>query len=517
MGTGIPCGFGPLGQESVLRDESGLAGHAGCIAYPTCAAESAAALRAAAEAQLPVTLQGARTGLCGGAVPFGGAVLCTARMNGFLAFGFDEEKRRGQITVQAGVTLEQVNRVLRSKSCDESLFSAESTAAWAAYRNSAVELEFLPNPTEDTATLGGIAACNASGARFCGGVAEHLAGFALALPDGRVLRHNCACAPCKNGESMANSGIFTGILERPYQSAHPQEAGYRTGRDIIDLLCTSEGTLGLICELVLELHAAPATRQGVWIPFGSIAEMGAFWHGFLQEAEALPTKPLQGAECFGSACFALLQNTPGGLPAALPCPGADGAVLLLELAALHDEDLFAALELVLKHLESLGIPADDVAVASDTNQLAAMTNFRHKVVETAMLAAAGAPYLAADACAPEGDFFVVFDRLAHMPAAWNCGGYLLGKPLAGTVSIRLWSGQAGTAAANEAYGSVMRALAETGCVCSGEYGVGRLKKALFAALSPARAKEAVDIRAASKLFAGQNPGVLAGAVQEEPE
>ena len=58
-----------------LFDESRTMGHAEYIAFPTCEKELAEAVRWCAAHRIPLTAQGALTGLAGGASPAGGLIL----------------------------------------------------------------------------------------------------------------------------------------------------------------------------------------------------------------------------------------------------------------------------------------------------------------------------------------------------------------------------------------------------------------------------------------------------------
>ncbi|MEB3323527.1 MAG: FAD-binding protein, partial [Synechococcaceae cyanobacterium] len=72
----------------------------GAVVLPRATAETAAVLAALHGAGIPVVPRGAGTGLSGGAVPLGGAVVVgTARMDRILEFRPEERRAR----VQAGV------------------------------------------------------------------------------------------------------------------------------------------------------------------------------------------------------------------------------------------------------------------------------------------------------------------------------------------------------------------------------------------------------------------------------
>ena len=81
-----------------LRDESRRVGRADRIAFPRTETEVLAALAEAREQRRPITTQGARTGVTGGAVPEGGMILTLAHMDPIAVEG-------ETLRVQPGATL----------------------------------------------------------------------------------------------------------------------------------------------------------------------------------------------------------------------------------------------------------------------------------------------------------------------------------------------------------------------------------------------------------------------------
>ena len=70
--------------ETYLADESRLAGSADAIAFPKDEGELSAILASCHTSGIRVTLSGARTGITGGAVPDGGALIALEKMNQIL-------------------------------------------------------------------------------------------------------------------------------------------------------------------------------------------------------------------------------------------------------------------------------------------------------------------------------------------------------------------------------------------------------------------------------------------------
>ena len=161
--------------RNYLFDESRTMGRADYIAFP----------RNEAELHVPLTAQGARTGLAGGASPQGGMILNLSRMNRILGIRRDGEGRF-LLRVQPGVALTTVRKALKNKSFDVSGWDEGSRETLKAVRAGA--LFFSPDPTEPTASIGGMASCNACGARsfLYGCTRKHVNALRAVLADGRV-------------------------------------------------------------------------------------------------------------------------------------------------------------------------------------------------------------------------------------------------------------------------------------------------------------------------------------------
>jgi len=127
-----------------LRDESRRQGHAKAIAFPQNEEELLAALGGPEE----LTVQGARTGLDGLAVPDGGHIVNLSRFRAILSERIDGGKRI--LRCEAGCALNALE--------DERWF-------------------FPPAPTEASATLGGVIRCDAQGiyAAHYGGMGAYTA------------------------------------------------------------------------------------------------------------------------------------------------------------------------------------------------------------------------------------------------------------------------------------------------------------------------------------------------------
>lgn len=151
----------PFGDEfeEYGRDESRTSGEASSISFPTTEDEVRAILRKLHAEHVPITVQGARTGLAAGAVPHGGHILNTSRMNRYLGLRRDE-RGRFLLRVEPGVVLSELRKQLGKKALPTAGWDQASLEAYEEFQ-AAPEQFFPTDPTEASACLGGMAACNA--------------------------------------------------------------------------------------------------------------------------------------------------------------------------------------------------------------------------------------------------------------------------------------------------------------------------------------------------------------------
>jgi FAD/FMN-containing dehydrogenase len=220
---------GALGAEHVLTDPDLTVAYGtpwaaadGVVPFavvrPGDAAEAAAVLRACAEHRTGLVLQGGNTGMVRGGVPASGdeVVLSTTRMNA--TWELDRESL--QVVVGAGMTLEALQARLEPEG---------------------LELP-LDLGARSQATLGGMAATNAGGARAFrhGTMRRHVAGVEAVLADGTVVER------------------LRGVLKDS------------TGYDWPSVLVGSEGTLALITRLRLRLRRIERSRAAALVPVDSL-------------------------------------------------------------------------------------------------------------------------------------------------------------------------------------------------------------------------------------------------------
>lgn len=266
----------PMTEEyaEYLRDESRAAGRAESISFPKSEAEIIGILKSLHASRTPVTVQGARTGLAAAAVPGGGHVMSLRRMNSVTGCSADGEGRYS-LTLQPGVILSQLRKGIEQKKFDTSGWSAESRAALEALRGAGGYF-FPTDPTETSATLGGMTACNASGARsfLYGPMRRHVLALRVALADGQTLalRRGRVFAKKRSLQLKTEQGSLLDIPLPTYRMPHVKNAsGYfaKDDMDAVDLFIGSDGTLGVITEIEIALSPLPPEIWGVTCFFES--------------------------------------------------------------------------------------------------------------------------------------------------------------------------------------------------------------------------------------------------------
>ncbi|NIM15044.1 MAG: FAD-binding protein [Candidatus Aminicenantes bacterium] len=170
-------------------------------------------LKWANKANIPVTPRGGGTGLCGGCIPVpGGIVLSLEDMNHIIEIDCDNR----MAVVEAGVRLMDFYEAVEK----ENLF-------------------FPPHPGDESATIGGVIATNAGGARAVkyGVVRNFVKGIEVVLPDGEIIQ--------LGGKVLKNS----------------------TGYSLLHLMIGSEGTLGIVTKAILNLIPPPKAQMTLIAPF----------------------------------------------------------------------------------------------------------------------------------------------------------------------------------------------------------------------------------------------------------
>lgn len=367
-----------------LRDESRTVGTAESISFPRTENEVSDILRSLHRQGTPVTVQGARTGLAAAAVPFGGHILNLSRMDRVLSL--HESGGAFSVTVQPGVVLLKLRKMIAARRFDTSGWSAASLRALKALA-AAPEQFFPTDPTETTATLGGMAACCASGARsyLYGSMRRHITALRVVLADGRSLslRRGERFADGLSFRLPAEDGTFVEGRLPDYRMPRAKNAsGYfiAPGMDLIDLFIGSDGTLGVLTAIELSLLPLPPVIWGVtcFFPDGERAARFA-------EEMRRTGKNAAALEYFDGHALDILsrQRAGGGVFARLPDPaGLGGEAVYAELHCQDGGEALSALERLSDICRACGGDPGHSWVARTDLDRETLSFFRHAVPES---------------------------------------------------------------------------------------------------------------------------------------
>lgn len=474
-----------------LRDESRRVGRADRIAFPRTEADVLAALAEARAAQLPVTTQGARTGVTGGAVPEGGLILNLAHMDQILSAA------NGEMRVQPGATLAAIRAAVPPR------------------------FYFAPDPTEPSASIGGMISCNSSGALsfLHGPTRNHVLGLRVALPNGDVV--DLRRGRDKTQGLRFQLGSVAGELPPLRRPAVKNAAGYFVDpdMDLVDLFVGAEGTLGVVTEATLRLLPAPGAVWGLMAFLPSTAAVVGF-------VEALRQAPRNGAaqlaalEYFDSNCLAFLREHADELASkgiAVPALPDGSACVYAEWHAPDAAAAEAALMAAAERLPEFGADPDACILADNPHDLEKLKLFRHSAPEMVNSAIderrkihPGLVKLGTDMSVPDARLADVLALYEKDLAASGLEHLIFGHIGANHLHVNILPRHPADYDAGRAlYARWAAQVIAWGGSISAEHGIGKLKRDLFRQMAGDAAL--AQMRALKKLFDPDNllnPGTL---------
>jgi len=187
------------------------------VVFPATTREVAECVKEAGRQNLPIVTRGSGTGLSGGSVPMAGSlVICLLRLDQILEI----DAKNLTIRVQPGVITKDIDAVAMARG-----------------------LFYPPDPgSMKISTIGGNVAENSGGLRGLkyGVTRDYVMGLEVVMADGEVARLGNACVKDVAGYSLK------------------------------DLFIGSEGTLGIITEILLKLVPRPSARKTMLATFSSM-------------------------------------------------------------------------------------------------------------------------------------------------------------------------------------------------------------------------------------------------------
>ncbi|HKE58478.1 MAG TPA: FAD-binding oxidoreductase [Pyrinomonadaceae bacterium] len=454
---------GPDEVQDFLTDASYIRdGYADRVVLPETTAEVAQVLAAANQEKTPVTVSGAGTGTVGGRVAHGGVVLATDRLNHIKSV--EHERQGGGIAVvEAGVILSDLQRAVDR----EGLF-------------------YPPDPTERGCFLGGTVATNASGARTFkyGPTRNYVRRLKVVLASGEVLE-------LRRGGLRADDA---GRIEIPLSSGKVIEAelpgyvmpatrknasGYfvAPGMDVLDLFIGSEGTLGVIVEVELQLLVKPEGLLSGVVFFAAQSDVLAFVAD--ARSQSLQTRKARqdgsldarALEYFDTQSLGFLRQKYPSIPET-----AVAAVFFEQETGPTNED--QELSVWMDLLERHHALADSWFASNEQDQ-ARLREFRHQlpVLMNEWFSHYKQRKVSTDMAVPDDQFAGLFkfyeETLRSSELRYTIFGHIGDNHVHVNILPR---NEAEGARARELYVQFLKYAARVGGTLSAEHGVGKLKR-----------------------------------------
>ena len=375
------------------------------VVFPETTAEVAAVLELADRAGVPVVPYGAGTSLEGHVIPLrGGITLDLTRMSRIVELYADDLA----VTVQPGVTRLQLAEAVGPRG-----------------------LFFPVDPGAD-ATLGGMAATNASGTTTVryGGMRAHVLALEVVLAGGRVVRTGTRAAKTSAGYNLTN--LFVG----------------------------SEGTLGVITELTLRLHP---------IPDVSIVARAAF--PSLEDA-CRAAAAMIGAGVLVTRCELIDAMTIGAINAYKGTEFPETPHLFVEVGGTQ-ASAAADIESVREIAEDEGATA--FRSESDPTARARMWDARHNAFHAALATAPGSRAMTTDVAVPVSELAAAMEHARTTLDASGLVGGIVGHAGDGNFHLAFLldpDDEESIARAERLNTAIVEDALARGGTCSGEHGIG---------------------------------------------
>lgn len=463
------------------------------VARPTSPDELSEILAAARDRNLTITPRGAGSAMDGGNVGDGLVLDLTLYEDDRCTINAEELRA----FASPAVTLAALNRAAAEVGVRMPV--DPSSAAWA--------------------TLGGMVSTNASGPRTVrdGSIRNWIHGVMLETSDGYLDLCRCTEPDQEHPVLMRWRTEVDPLLERYHDAIRarfPQvrknSAGYAldhyldTG-DIVDIVIGSEGTLGIITDIDLNLEPIPEHRVSLRIAVRSRTDL-------VPVIEAIRAFDPATLEFLDSSFLKLISH----LPITPERPGLLAEAGCLLLVDLEGEDRAALTDRAIDAVQSVKEMALDVRIASEPAEIARLWDVRHRAspLLAGLRDGRRSIQVIEDGCVPVPRLAEYLEAVESAASAQRIDVVMFGHAGDGHVHVNLlpnvtepdWKDRV-----RAVFGAVSDAVIRLGGTPSGEHGAGRLRAGL---LEPLYGPEVMAcFRAIKHAFDPDgrfNPGVILG-------
>jgi len=357
--------------------------------FPADESELAAVLKQMAARKINVTIAGARTGLVGGCVPRGGALVSLENFDRVQAVEYDHPAAEWRVRSGCAVNLRTLNSQISSKKFPDIERCGDPSVLkdLQRFRQDPAVYFYPPDPTEMSASLGGTVATNASGARtYRYGPTRHwVRGIRLMLINGEILsipRGKYFASPGGGFTVYDSAGNDMRITLPSYRMPRTKNtAGFFASpqMDLIDLFIGSEGSFGVITEVTVALLRRKETIS--LVQFLDSDEQAVDLVYALRNEKRIR---LNFLEFYSGKALALmrqmqLQDAKAVDMPLIPEQAGSALFFEFEFAPLADNLDYAALETAIK---GCGAAIANSWAAYENRELQRLKDFRHILPET---------------------------------------------------------------------------------------------------------------------------------------
>ena len=329
--------------QDYLTDESKLEGAADSISFPESEAEIGTILQVMRKNRMPVTIQGGRTGVVGSAVPAGGHIMNLSRMKKVKSV-FAAGENEAYLKVEPGVTLNELRSAIDRLKTPKAFF-------WP------------PDPSETTATVGGIASTAATGRCF------HLYGKTVSYISGiRVMN---AAGSIRDLERGQDAMVIEG-----------------ESKDLLDVYLGGEGMYGVITELTLRLVPKPAEIWGIGFLFEDREDAMSFSDQLNARSIDVPGAQIAAIEYLDHTLIKALAMHQSDMTGLKPMPDITppvSAIVYVEIHGDRQEAVEEMAESIVMIGSNFNVDPEKTWAFSGEPEIDKMANFLRAAAETVVL------------------------------------------------------------------------------------------------------------------------------------
>jgi D-lactate dehydrogenase (cytochrome) len=357
--------------SAMLHDESKtVGGPVASISFPKTVEEVSSLVHQLYSDEQCFSVSSARTGLTGGAVPQENShIVSLEKYSGVIGVEYDDKAHRHYVRLRGGTTLAELNTWLSENPTE-----------------GARELFFPVDPTETSASISGMLACNAAGARsfHYGATRDWVRGLTLVFPQGDILQ-------VQRGEYRAKEGVFEleqggekrslhcGKIEKP-RTKNTLGYSYHDNIDLIDIIVGSEGTLGLITDVELWLTEVPKHRLFL-LQFFDDEVRGLSFVKAARESDAIKCLAIEYCD---HTCLKLIADCPASSDsrAIQSIQEKHRCAVFVEILLSSEEDVVEVFEELEELTSRCGASLEESIAGSEPKDIRDIKLFRHAIPET---------------------------------------------------------------------------------------------------------------------------------------